>query len=312
MKFKVAKSVLGCLLAVAACGAANAKEGGDQYPNGAENWMAGALPPPGSYFVDYAGYYGGKLRNGDGDKVKGAKVDAWFNAFRYVHVTETKLLGGDYAWHVIVPVVHQKLSLGGPSQTVTGLGDITINPFILGWHSKNLHTVIGLDILLPTGRYDSHDARRSIGANYLSFEPVFAATYLSDTGIELSGKFMYNIKTKNKSYRPPVAGAPKMDYRSGDEFHMDFLVAKRMGDWGVGLAGYYLQQTTADKVDGKTIAAEPGLWSKGRKGRVLAFGPTVSYTTKTGMSFSAQWHHETLVKNRFGGDKFMLKFAMPL
>ena len=51
-----------------AAGAAQAKEGGDQYPNGAENWYAGALPPPGTYFINYFGYYGGKLQNGNGNR----------------------------------------------------------------------------------------------------------------------------------------------------------------------------------------------------------------------------------------------------
>lgn len=130
-KHQIAKSLLGCALVAAACGVAVAKEGADQYSNGADSWMAGMLPPPGSYFVDYAGHYSGKLRNGSGDKVKDAKVEAWFNAFRYVHVTDKKILGGDYAWHVIVPLVNQKMNLGGPSKRVTGLGDITVNPFIL-------------------------------------------------------------------------------------------------------------------------------------------------------------------------------------
>ncbi len=43
-----------------------AEEGPDQYPSGAENWMAGALPPPGNYFLNYAGYYQGTLRDGNG------------------------------------------------------------------------------------------------------------------------------------------------------------------------------------------------------------------------------------------------------
>lgn len=172
--------------------------------------------------------------------------------------------------------------------------------------------MIGLDVLLPTGRYDSHDARRSIGANYWSFEPVYATTYMSDNRFEVSAKFMYNIKTKNKSYRHPVPGAQKMDYHSGDDFHVDFLVGKHVGQWGMGVSGYYFQQTTADKINGTVVPENPGLWSKGRKGRVLAFGPTATYTTKNGLNFSVQYQHETLVKNRFGGNKFMLKLNMAI
>ena len=307
---KFSKLFAAVVLASAAIGSASAKEGGDQYPNGAETWLAGAVPPPGNYFVNYFGYYGGDLQNGDGKDVPGAEVDAWFNAFRFVQTTEHKILGGNYGWHVIVPVVHQKIDLGG-SKSVNGLGDITINPFIVSWHEKNWHWAIGLDINLPTGRYKEGDARQSIGANYWSFEPLFAFTYLGDTGWEVSAKFMYNIKTKNEDFRRAV-GAPKMDYESGDEFHFDYLVGKRFGPWGVGVSGYYLKQTTDDKLDGRTISSALGPWSDGRMGQVFAIGPTVSYTTKNGVHFTGQWNRETNVENRFEGDKVMLKLIMPL
>ncbi len=307
---KFSKLFTAVVLATAAIGTATAKEGGDQYPNGAETWLAGAVPPPGNYFINYFGYYGGDLQNGDGKDVPGAEVDAWFNAFRFVQTTEHKILGGNYGWHVIVPVVHQSIDLGG-SKSVNGLGDITINPFIVSWHEKNWHWAIGLDVNLPVGRYKEGDARQSIGANYWSFEPLFAFTYLGDTGWEVSAKIMYNIKTENSDYRQ-VPGGPKKDYQSGDEFHFDYLVGKRFGPWGVGVSGYYLKQTTDDEIDGRTIDAVDGVWSRGRKGQVFAIGPTVSYTTKNGVHFTGQWNRETKVENRFEGDKFMLKLIMPL
>ena len=40
-----------------------AKEGGDQSPNGAGSYLAGALPPAGTYLLNYFGHYGGKLQD---------------------------------------------------------------------------------------------------------------------------------------------------------------------------------------------------------------------------------------------------------
>lgn len=303
------KPLMGCVAAISliSIGTAYAKEGGDQYPNGAETWMAGAVPPKGNYFINYTGHYGGKLRDGRGKKVSGAKVGAWFTAQRYIHMTDKKIFGADYGWHVIVPLVHQNLRLGGASKSRNALGDVTINPLILAWHRDNLHWAFGLDINLPTGAYDSKDARRSVGANYWSFEPLLAVTWLHDDGWEASGKFMYNIKTKNKDFRPEP-GARKMDYKSGQEFHMDYLLGKHIGQWGVGVSGYYLKQTTNDKVDGSTLAGSAA-WSRGRKGQVFSYGPTLSYTTQSGVMISGQWNHESKVRNRFGGDKLMLKLV---
>jgi hypothetical protein len=292
-------------------GNAFAKEGGDQYPHGAENWMAGALPPPGNYFLNYFGYYNAdNLRDGDGDKVPGTGVSAWFDAMRYVKVTNTQILGGSWAVQAILPVVQQKLTLGSSSKTVTGIGDMLFSPLVIGWHAGNLHWVFALDFFAPTGEYKSGEPRKSIGTNYWSVEPVLAVTWISDSGWELSGKFMYNMKTKNKDFRP-APGAPKMDYESGHELHIDYLAGKRFGPWGVGLSGYYVKQTTNDKLDGESISSAIGPWSSGRKGEVFAIGPSISYTTGTGTMLIAQWQHETEAENRFRGDKAWFRLIMP-
>ena len=57
------------LLAVALLSAsvgALAKEGGDQSANGPESFLDGALPPPGTYLLNYLGHYGGKLKDSIG------------------------------------------------------------------------------------------------------------------------------------------------------------------------------------------------------------------------------------------------------
>ena len=163
---KQLRSAILVALGALAAGTASAKEGGDQYPNGIETWFAGAVPPPGNYFINYFGHYGGDLYNGEGKRVAGTSASAWFNAFRFVKVSNIKVLGGDWAGHVILPVVHQRLNLGGVSASASGLGDLTIDPFIVAWHKGDWHWTVGLDINLPTGRYKSGDPRKSIGANY--------------------------------------------------------------------------------------------------------------------------------------------------
>ncbi|MFZ1830107.1 MAG: transporter [Candidatus Competibacteraceae bacterium] len=273
-----------------------AKEGPDQYPNGAENFMAGALPPPGHYFINYLGYYTGQYRANNGDEVPGLKVNATFDALRYIYVSNYKLLGGDWGMHAIVPVVYQKLDTPIPgigNGSVFGLGDITLNPLIIGWHfPPDWHLAFGLDINLPTGQYDQYNPTKSIGANYYSFEPALAVTYLNQSGFEISAKLMYNIKTQNDD----------TDYQSGDEFHMDYLIGQHFGLWTVGVGGYYLKQTGDDQRDGQKVGPD------GQRGQVFAFGPAVKYDYN-GMSFIGTWDHETRVENRFEGDKFFFKFV---
>ena len=68
--------------------------------------------------------------------------------------------------------------------------------------------------------------------------------------------------------------------------------------WGVGLSGYYLKQTSDDEVGGQVIDALPGVWSRGRRGEVLAAGPSLTYSTKGGTMTIAQWQHEVEREHR--------------
>lgn len=278
-----------------------AKEGGDQYPNGTENWFAGAVPPPGNYFINYFGNWSGTLRDQNGDKVrptgKDIKLNATFDALRFVKVTDTQFFGANYGWAAILPIVHLSIETPGGKASRTGIGDATITPMILSWHSPEMHYALGLDLNLPTGHFDKNDAPgKNIGANYYSLEPVFGVTYLGKSGWEVSGKFMYNVKTKNND----------TDYKSGDEFHMDYLVGKHIGPWSVGLSGYYLKQLTDDRQNGAKVGTD------GNKGQVFAIGPSVKYETAGHSHLIFQWQHETNVENRFGGDKVWFKYIMPL
>jgi hypothetical protein len=282
-----------------------AKEGGDQYPNGAENWFAGVAPPRGLYFVNYFGYYTGELKDGSGNKVSlnGATpvVDATFDAFRFVEMTGWKIAGADYGVHVIVPVVYQTMNLNGKG-SMSSVGDIIVNPLILGWHGEHWHAVTAVDVALPTGHFDQSDPRVCVGAHYYSFEPLLAFSYLPKAGWEASAKLMYNLKTTNQL----------TNYHSGQEFHVDYVAGRHVGPWLFGATGYAVKQLTDDTVNGQTIAAAAGMWDAGRRGQVLAVGPSIGYTSKRHMTFMAQWQHETLVRNRFGGDKIWFKMIIPI
>jgi len=269
-------------------------EGPQQYPLGAENFMAGALPPPGNYFINYLIYYQGDLQDNDGNELP-VDVKATANALRFIYVSNYKLFGGDWGMHAIVPLVYQKLNTPNPAwdnDWVFGLGDITLDPIIIGWHfPPDWHITVGLDIYLPTGKYDENDPTQSIGSNFWSFEPIFAFTYLNQSGFEVSAKLMYNIKTENND----------TNYQSGDDFHMDYLIGQHFGPWAMGLGGYYLKQTQDDELNGQKVDPD------GKRAEVFAFGPAVKYDYK-GMSFIGTWDHETGVENYFQGNRFFFKF----
>jgi len=265
--------------------------GGNHYPGGNEDFMVGAAPPPGFYFLNYLSWYkADKLLDNNGNKVPiDFKLDAVANVFRFVYSSNVNVLGGNLLFHTVVPVANIHVSVAGNGESKTGLGDIAVGP-ALAWHKKNLHLVAALDTVAPTGFYDEQDLA-NIGRNYWSFNPIIAVTYLSDDGWETSGKLMYFINTKNNSN----------DYRSGDEFSIDYLLGKHIGNLNIGINGHYLLQTTDDRMKYESANFD------GNKGRVLSVGPAIQYNYKN-MFFDAKYQFDTNVKNRPEGQTFWFKF----
>jgi len=293
--------------------------GSGAYPNGAEDFMSGALPPPGTYFLAYSNFYSAdRFKNNSGDNYSAGpladvKINVWANVLRLLHVTDFKILGGSYAFQTFVPFVNMDFKFGEPfgglGSSRFGLGDIIVDPFILAWHSKNFHWVAGLDIFLPTGRYDKEDEPVNPGNNVYTFEPVFAVTYLN-VPWDVSFKFMYDISTDNNSHiiSPDEAvntgnvgiGGQTGTLAPGQEFHFDYALGYSPApEWTLGINGYYYQQTTDDQVNGTPV--------RDMKGRVLAAGPAIKYNYKNmSLVFKSLW--ETSVENRPAGTSTWLKF----
>jgi hypothetical protein len=284
------------LLAAGLCGVVCATEGGGgAYPNGAEDFMSGALPPPGRYFIDYLLYYtADELMDHHGDELPvDLDLQVLANVFRFVNVTKTQVFGASWAQHIFVPVMRADLEIMGMDDDVTGLGDIIVDPFILGWHGKNWHCTAGVDVYMPTGKYDEDDLV-NVGRNCWTIEPVAAFTAMLPGNLEASAKFMYDINMEN----------PDTDYKSGDEFHFDYTVGMRVQPaLAVGVGGFYYQQVGEDELDGEEL--------EDREGKVWAWGPQMAYSVKN-MNFVLKYQMEQDAENRPEGEQFWLKFIMGL
>ena len=186
--------------------AAATEGGGGAYANGVEDFMTAALPPPGTYFMNYLNYYRAtSLKDGSGrDAMPKFDLNAVANVFRFVHVSERQILGASWGMHIFLPLAYVDVDATPGSDSRSGLGDILFSPMVLGWHFKNFHVVAAVDTYVPTGEYDKNRLA-NIGRHYWTFEPACAVTYLADNGFEVSGKFMYDFNLKNSD----------TDYRSG-------------------------------------------------------------------------------------------------
>jgi hypothetical protein len=269
--------------------------GGTSYPLGAENYMSGAMPPPGIYgqlFVNH--YEADNLRGNDGKKLPmDFRVRANAITPRLIWVSDYTLFGASVALHAIVPLVDLKVELNGQSQNKQGLGDVIFGPALGFHHSEKFHSILALDMIAPTGRYDRGDLANT-GRNYWVIEPVYAMSYVDPNGFNLDAKVMYDFNREN----------PATDYRSGQEFHVDYAVGWGLGNgWVLGVGGYYYRQTTDDRQNGETI--------EDNKGRALAIGPSIKYTSNNGWFVTGKWEQETEVRNRAQGNAYWMKLTVP-
>lgn len=273
------------------------ENGGSSYGHGSEGFLDAF--PPGLHLVNYTNYYeaGRTLDNSGKETAPGFKTRATANIFRVMHTSkDLEILGSKVSSHILVPIVDVYVNTATPagSDSRTGLGDITIAPVMLGWHTKNWHLITGVDITTPTGTYDKTRIA-NIGRNYWDIQPNFITAYTGDEGFQAFGKFMYDFNTKNTD----------TGYLSGQEFHVDYGLSQRVTlfstDFQIGVGGYIYQQTTKDKVDSGYMGP---LYAQGR---VFAAGPQIEYQYKN-MSFDLKFQKEFEARNRTEGSKLWLKF----
>ncbi len=251
--------------------------GGDHYPNGAEDFLVGAAPPPGFYAIDYNYFYSAKDYRDDRGRVidKGPLADfslsVYSNVLRFIYVSKLKLLGANYTAHIFLPWVELNANAKGFHVHKKGMGDIIVDPFILTWHGTYLHALLAMDIYVPNGEYDKKRPV-NIGKNFWTFEPILALTFLHPSGFSASVKLMYDFNTTNNDWINPKTGR-ETSLKPGQEFHFDYALGYSPAKWiRLGIAGYFYQQTTDDEIDGKEVEHQ--------RGRAFAVGPAVKVNYK--------------------------------
>ncbi|KQQ56051.1 hypothetical protein ASF84_12180 [Pseudomonas sp. Leaf127] len=184
----------------------------------------------------------------------------------YIRMTDYTLFGANYGFGGVAPFFKMDASLG--VDTPVGrldfeadpfrMGDLQVLPLILQWNlSPNLFINTQFQIQAPTGDYD-RNRLVSPGLNHWTFSPIVNATWISDTGFEVSSSVEVDINTRNKA----------TDYKSGVEYRHEFAVGQHFGPWTAGIGGYYYRQLSDDDAPNLTT---------GNRARVMAVGPALSY-----------------------------------
>jgi hypothetical protein len=217
-----------------------------------------------------------------------------------IYRTPLELMGGTVAFGGALAVVWLDVdaTVGGraASEKGSGIGDLLLYPFLLGWTRGDLQYDVRLGVYVPTGKYDV-GSLTNLGKNYWTFEPGVALFYRSGKpGLQASAYVAVDFNTNN--------GAT--DYQTGTQFHVDATLAEHFavlgGLLGAGAGAFYYQQIGGDSGTGATLGEF--------KGRTIGIGPVVSYATNLGgidAAVELKWLPEVDVQNRIEGDFFWIK-----
>ena len=266
------------------------------------------IPPagPGWYAAQYVQFYSAdKLPDlpfpGD------PQLDAWISLTQIIYQHPKALLGGaNLGLDLILPAAAFDLETDGtPLSANDGLGDLLVGPYlqwapVMGANGPVFVHRIELQTILPTGDYD--DARAiNPGANVVSFNPYWAATWFISPKWTLSGRIHYLWNAENDD--PNVPDPAVRDVQAGQAVHANVasefeVVAKHLR---VGLNGYAFRQITESKTNGECV--EDG------EEQVFAVGPGALWSFNADNHLFANLYFEMEAENRPEGERVNLRYV---
>lgn len=150
---------------------------------GTQGLYAGRQREPGLYVADQLAYYGAEtLRDRDGDEVpvEDLRIDAIGNALGLSLVLELPDDTTFLTMTAAVPLARASLSSERPEASLDrlGLGDVFLQPLLLGWRVPHLDVVTGYSVYLPTGLFRLGEGNLSRG--HVTHQFSLGATFYAD------------------------------------------------------------------------------------------------------------------------------------
>jgi hypothetical protein len=279
---------------------------------GGTSFYDGAPAPqgPGWYLVEYLqSITADTLKGGDGKALSLPKqdLDLFVPLTQILYASDEKTGNMTPGYTVLLPWMAKADIDDGLNNAAlsgqTGLGDITFGAFlqfdpVMRENGPRYSQRIEVDVTIPTGEYDASKAINP-GSNAWNINPYYALTYWLSPRWTASTRVAYLWNGKNDD--PSTALNAKSDSQAGQAIHINFASAYAVTDkLSLGLNGYWLNQITDTKVDGKSVT--------GRREKVWAVGPGFVYQLGKDDSVIANMYFEQDAVNRAEGNRFVLRF----
>jgi hypothetical protein len=267
------------------------------YPLGLSAINSGLSPEPGfTYNNSFLFYSRSEQKGANGEVLATGQQSVLLdmNTLLWASTRPIAMLGGArFSSAVTVPIANNSLSssVQGSISGGGGLGDLYVQPVILGWGTQRIDIRGIFGFLAPTGRFNA-GANDNVGNGY--WTPVIAAgqtLYVSeDRATTLSAFAMYEFHGAQSGTHIRPGETFDLDYSLMRSFTLTY--SRRLQ---VGLVGYGAWQTTATTGPDITPAQES------QRYRVNAVGVGVNFVVperKVTLSFkyfdefSNQWTYQ--------------------
>jgi hypothetical protein len=256
------------------------------YPNGTSGLKAGTVPPPGYYWLMYnrlwradrsIGPDGEPAVDAGGDPID-LRLSAYANVHRFLHSTDCKILGANFSWNFVIPVVYIDADIQnfGMHDSDLRIADMNVEPFVIEWHEPSFDFGYVYGFFAPTAaRDDTHPALP--GKKHWTHYVGAAGTYYFDEEREWSASFLSRYE---------IAGRREdKDITAGDNFSFEWGIARNFDKaCDVGVSGYCSWQLTLDR--GADVTYTNVL------DRIFGIGPEINYFSmkhKLGINLRYWW-----------------------
>jgi hypothetical protein len=259
---------------------------------------------PGWFLQEFPVYYdAGKLTDSQGHAVTGSnRLISFSTTTHVVYASQQQILGGWPVVEALLPWVDLNVRLANQTPSkVRGFGDLTVGAG-LQWSPQKIGdgvfaSRLMVDVGLPTGPYSDRQPV-NVGNNFVVFDPYYALTY--EVGKwDLSARLHYLWNTVNHE---PFVGSGADSVQPGQAFHTNYSVSyEAIHNLRVGLNGYWLQQTTDDKVNGIDVPHSLE--------RAVGLGAGIQYFSGRDTWLHLNAYKEVDVRNRAQGYSVILRLS---
>jgi len=240
--------------------------------------QAGSQPVPGFYnVIFYYRYSTDTITDVDGNSIQPLgsppSTVAMAIADYFYFISKSTIAGAHYGALVALPWANGTLEAPAftlSEDTGTRFGDIMIRPFELGWHAKRADVTTGIDLYLPTGRYEPGGSD-NVGKGMVTFESYVGTTLFFDQkrSTSLATTAFWEINGEKRDTNAKVGQILSLEGGIGKSF--------MGGGVSVGMAYYVQWKITKDQLGEFVLpGGQPIDVELPDKHRVWAVGPDVT------------------------------------